>query len=166
MTSARLGRGVAVAAIAIALAGGGAAVNLRLIEAHDQRAEPLGLASAITSTTASATTSTTAAPPPTTTTQPTTASTVPPATTPNRPATTTSHPVGEAGTVMLAVDGGVLRVVSVQVTSGWTYETKRESGDEVELEFRRASDGSEASFHARLEDDGLRVEIEDEGPDD
>jgi hypothetical protein len=173
MTSARVTRGIAVAVIALGIAGAGAAVNLRLIERPDQRVEPLSLSTTGTSADPAPLEPGTAEAPPSTgssTTEPGSATSSTTATTSTPPPTveaTSTHAVGAAGTVVLSVERGAVTVVSVRLASGWTYETKRQAADEVELEFRRASDGARAELHARLEDGGrLRVETEDEGPDD
>lgn len=182
MTSARVVRGVIVVAFALALAGGAALANLRLIEAHDRRVEPLSLPHASWPSPPDTSTDPGGGPTPTTstTTPPSSVlgtTTVPtPSTLPGDapPRTvsggsTTSHAVGAAGTVVVSVQAGAVRLVSVRPTSGWTYIVEKQSGDEVEIKFRRIADGAEASFHARLDGGGLRVEIDDddiEGPDD
>jgi hypothetical protein len=71
----------------------------------------------------------------------------------------TSHSLGAAGTLILAVQDGTVTVMSVQMTEGWTYETETQTPDEVELVFRRGD--TELSVRARIENGSLRVEIDE-----
>ena len=181
MSTKRVAWGAAGVLAALLVAGGGAVMNVRWMQPDDRPAAPLSLSRAVASTTSPSvlshtegpngtTTSIAGAtiPPPTDTTAPATPPpTSPPTTAPA--ATATPYVVGSAGTVTLSVRGDALTVASVRLAGGWTYATEHQSGDEIELRFRRSSDGAEASLRARLENGLLRVEIDDDGaepPDD
>ncbi len=170
--------------LVVLLAGGGALINLRLIDAHNANLDPVTAARFTTAATAEAPSRLVSpvspappAPPASdgaaspgpasgSTDAPTTAAAPIPAPgvttrTPNPApaAVVTSHSLGAAGTLILAVQDGTVTVMSVQMTEGWTYETETQTPDEVELVFRRGD--TELSVRARIENGSLRVEIDE-----
>ena len=176
--------------LVVLLAGGGALINLRLIDAHNANLDPVTAARFTTAATAEAPSRLVPPVPPAppvppvppappasdgaaspgpasgSTDAPTTAVAPIPAPgvttrTPNPApaAVVTSHSLGAAGTLILAVQDGTVTVMSVQMTEGWTYETETQTPDEVELVFRRAD--TELSVRARIENGSLRVEIDE-----
>ncbi|MSO88303.1 MAG: hypothetical protein EXQ71_12440 [Acidimicrobiia bacterium] len=178
--------------LVVLLAGGGALINLRLIDAHNANLDPVAVARFTTDAPGGAPSRLDSPAPPAPpapadaaddaddaagpaspnpaagpTDAPTTAAVPIPAPgvttrTPNPApsAVVTSHSLGAAGTLILAVQDGTVTVISVQMTEGWTYETKKQTPDEVELDFQRAD--TELSFRARLENGRLRVEIDED----
>jgi hypothetical protein len=159
----RLGRPGAVA-VAVALAAGvaavGVAANLHLLEPPRRSREPVVLGIAIERTTTTETTGPPVTPPSTTTSTTTT--------TPAQPSLRRSYAVGGAGTVTVVVRSGTMTVDSVVPGAGWSFAIEDQRPTEVEISFRSGDDGG-ASFHASVDGDELRVEIEPEegeSPDD
>lgn len=89
------------------------------------------------------------------TTSTTTTATPAPATTP----TVSVHDAGPAGTVELSVSGGFVTVTDVVPNPGWTVETERSAGREVEVTFRSA--GHRIDFKAEFEDGRLETRVVD-----
>src|SRR5688500_16396729 len=95
---------------------------------------------------------------------PATPTTVPPTTVPTTAVPTaeaaaTTHPVLAAGTVTVALEGAVLRVVDVRTNAGWTNNVERGLDREVEVTFRRGNE--RVDFNAELEDGQVRIRISD-----
>jgi hypothetical protein len=62
-----------------------------------------------------------------------------------------------AGTVLVAVDGGSLRLVAATPTSGWRVDVEQSSGREVEVDFRRGS--KRVQVNVELEDGRVRERV-------
>jgi uncharacterized membrane protein YkoI len=67
-------------------------------------------------------------------------------------------PVGDAGTVTFALDGGALVLEDVSAADGWTAEVDEEDPDEIEVDFRRGD--VEWEIEIEITDDGDTLEIE------
>lgn len=61
---------------------------------------------------------------------------------------------GGAGTVLVAVDGGTLRLVAATPTSGWRVEVEQASGREIEVDFRSGT--RRVQVKVELEDGQVR----------
>jgi hypothetical protein len=72
---------------------------------------------------------------------------------------------GDAGTVLVAVDGGQLRLVAANPSAGWRVEVERGVGREVEVTFRSGS--IRVDVHVELEDGQVRerVRVRDDADD-
>ena len=77
---------------------------------------------------------------------------------PTDPAPVTVHTAGEAGTVTVAFDDGVLVVADVQPNAGWVFDVEERRGDEVEVKFR--SGLRRIDFKAELEDGRIQTRVE------
>jgi hypothetical protein len=71
---------------------------------------------------------------------------------------------GEAGTVTLSVDRGVLTATEVHPNAGWTVDEQELQGREIEVTFRNGLRRIE--FKAELEDGQLRTRVNSETADD
>ena len=69
--------------------------------------------------------------------------------------------VADAGSVLLARNGGTLTIVSTESNPGWAVEVEVATGREVEGDFRNG--GLRVKFNFELEDGVVRTEIETEG---
>ena len=68
--------------------------------------------------------------------------------------------VANAGSVLLARNGGTLAIVSTESNPGWAVEVEVATGREVEGDFRNG--GVRVKFNFELEDGVVRIEIESE----
>jgi hypothetical protein len=71
------------------------------------------------------------------------------------------HRVADAGTVTVAREGSVLRVVDTSANPGWTAVVERGFAREVEVSFR--SEDGRVDFSAELEDGQVRARVRDRG---
>lgn len=62
-----------------------------------------------------------------------------------------------AGTVLVAVDGGTLRLVAATPTAGWRVEVEQSSGREVEVDFRSGT--KRVQVNVELEDGQVRERV-------
>ena len=86
----------------------------------------------------------------------------PPAAAPADPApvvTETVQSAGDAGTVTLSTAGGRLTVTAVAPNAGWTVDTERSAGREVEVTFRNGTRRIE--FKAELADGRVQTRVRD-----
>jgi len=72
---------------------------------------------------------------------------------------------GEAGSVVVALEGGQLRLVEVRPAAGWQVEVEHATGPEIEVEL--TSGAMEVDVSVEIEDGRIRerVRIEDEATD-
>lgn len=80
------------------------------------------------------------------------------------PADGTTYEAGEAGTVTVVEDGGVLSITETTTADGWMADIDDPQGREVEVDF---TDGArEIDFDAQLDDGQIRIRLHDEVDDD
>lgn len=73
------------------------------------------------------------------------------------PASVRSIDAAGAGTVLVAVEGGSLRLVAATPTSGWRVEVEQAAGREVEVDFRSGS--KRVQVNVELEDGQVRERV-------
>lgn len=71
---------------------------------------------------------------------------------------TTTYAAGSAGSVTILREGEDLTVVSVDPAQGWTFDVKRESGEDIEVSFD--SEGSEIHLRARVVNGEIVVSVD------
>lgn len=68
---------------------------------------------------------------------------------------------GEAGSVDVSVQGGWLRLLETAPVSGWTVEVDHTDDREVDLTFRRMTDGKRIRLSVRLENGIVQTRLDD-----
>lgn len=67
------------------------------------------------------------------------------------------YTVGDAGTLVLAVEDQHLTLGAISPAGGWEHEVESEEGEEVEVTFRNES--SRIDFEAEFEDGEIKIEM-------